>query len=314
MILLLLLLLATPAWAFTTDGQEDKCADAAVAYCDNFEAHSLGSGNNTFWHQTYYKQLGYVLGSGSIQADAIIISDATKCKDSKCLQVIYPANSSGGANLVQDYGIGTGFPFGISDVYIRWYVKWGDPAFRFSSQSTKNLITLNQLAAGFTQQAQEFNCYFIGVVPCQQVLILQYADSFPGQQNDTPPNMNLPQPIDVANTWICYEMRMKGNTSTHATDGIIDWWINDVQYAHYTGNIDNRGGASLVTGVNIAGVWNCDNGDTSTYPCPPATGPGHPLQSRFLDNFVISSAPIGCSTTTAVDTTPPAKPTGLQVQ
>jgi hypothetical protein len=290
-----------PAWAFTTDSQEDICATPAVVFCDNFEARPLTTpGDNRVWNLKFFKSLGWNLSCCPINTTVNIVN--TQAKDGvHSVQYTYPANNGSGG-IVTDFGIGGP----LADAYIRWYTKWGNPIFQWSGNSTKHLLILNQQF----NQTNEYNFFPGGA--SDPVMAVQYSSQIQNQASILGPNVGPAFPGTNQNQWYCYEVHIKGNTATTSQDGVLEMWIDGVQYYNYVGyNLDNRGGPYLINGVNASGYWNCATDPQQIHPCNSgAPADTHPVMYRYLDNIVISKQRIGCLGT-GTDTAPPSVPTGL---
>lgn len=95
--------------------------------------------------------------------------------------------------------------------------------------------------------------------------------------------------------WYCIEVRMKLNTPGKA-DGEFTYWLDGQQQAQRTG-LNFRGNYTAY-GINTIMLegW-INNGSPQD-------------QNRYFDNFVVSTAKIGCFAPTPVS--PPAPPTGVK--
>ncbi len=106
------------------------------------------------------------------------------------------------------------------------------------------------------------------------------------------------QVYDSANreNWYCIEVHMKLNTPG-LSDGVFEFWINGNREAIKT-NLNWRGSYTTY-GINAITLEGWING-------------GAPQnQSRYFDNFVVSSSRVGCYTPTPIS--PPNPPVNVQV-
>ena len=94
------------------------------------------------------------------------------------------------------------------------------------------------------------------------------------------------------NKWTCVEVHMKLNTPG-GSDGVLAFSVNGQQQAQAS-NLNFRGSYTAY-GINAIMLEGYSNGAVSTQ-----------VQSRYFDNFVVSTQPIGCDA--AGGTSPPAPP------
>ena len=98
--------------------------------------------------------------------------------------------------------------------------------------------------------------------------------------------------------WFCIQVHMKLNTPGQS-DGVFAYWINDQLEAQKTGL--NWRGSYTDYGINTITLeaW---------------TNNGAPQdQERYFDNFVVSTQPIGCDTTSTPSAAAPKAPANLSV-
>lgn len=321
---------AAPTWA-NHDGQEDICHSAAVIFCDNFEARTLGDGD---FQRATYKNNGWEYCC--IQGTSVVTTAGVTGASTKALQLHQVAGANVGGSYINGKGVGN-----ILDVYFRWYVKWSSN-FVFSPTGNKHagglygpsnagINMMNQFGAGSAALM-----YFPqGVTPPSGACILNqpagtHAFYICQTMNVTP---------FVAGQWYCVEVHAKLNTvgnENPTSDGIAEAWINGAKVITRTDlNIERT--ATLATadryfkGVSFYARWQCSgSGGVVDGPFDPVSGgqtcvcvngPGtctlntHPAQDRWHDNIVVSSQRIGCigGTPPPGDTTPPTAPGNLRI-
>jgi hypothetical protein len=103
----------------------------------------------------------------------------------------------------------------------------------------------------------------------------------------------VPSPIPIAvGAWQCHEAHIKLN-SAGASDGVFELWLDGTLAANR--NNLNWVGSYNAYGINAVMLETYWNGGA-----PQAT-------ERYIDNFVIATGRIGCSTTVAVRPNPPSQ-------
>jgi len=277
--LMIMLLLSQPALAFTTDQQEDICATAAVIFCDNFEARALGSGD---LGRAIFKNLGWAFdypGSNNVVNGAGQFFDG-----SHGFQQTYYAGT--GANACCGGALETsliGLPGLSANTYIRWYTKQSSN-FVLPQYGGKHMY-FNHAIHGFDNH--DFGTTF------------QMVDDGGVNPYVLPQNQNGATAAWSNNVWLCFEVHITLNSSPTSSDGAVEAWMNEVKYFGYSNlNIDKTN--SVVNDIFVDGFMNMLDTDT------------HPTQYRWFDNIVASTQRIHCLG--GGQTTPPAAPTGLNVQ
>jgi len=285
-----------PVWAAAPNGQEDICTNAAVIYCENWEARAAGVGDFT---TNYYKTNGFddhfgteisVISSGSVPQGVY--------NGTKALQMFYPGdsdNDNGGTGFMQTYWT-TGQAY--RTLYWRWYVKHSSN-WLWSPIATKHL---EQLAVGGYNNIFMMHGGGTGSTSATQQLVQFGYNTTPSGNFDQ--NVNGPVTM-VNNRWYCLELRLTMNTSAGSSDGYLQGWIDDVQHWEYPNvRLDpTSSSSSYQTGFMVSGYWNC-----TTNPCSASSANNHPNMYRWIDNIVVSTARIGCLNNSA-----PSAPTALRI-
>ncbi len=182
----------------------------------------------------------------------------------------------------------------FNEIYWRFYTKtssnWVGNARKVTRATVFTSSNWTQAAIGHLWEDTPSGLS-VGVEPASgvsgsTVLTTQYNDlahfSWLGKQNATTPIYST----DNRNRWFCIELHMKLNTPG-ASDGLLSVSIDGKQEAQAT-NLNFRGS---YTGYGINSVM------LEAY----ANGGFSQTQSRWYDNFIVSTAPIGCGT-------PPVRP------
>jgi len=264
------------AWA----AQEEICNSAAVIFCDNFEDRAPGA-SSLYVPGPGLKSPPWGDGSANNDAANIQVIDVSTnpggvFQGSRALQLHYPASTDGVGFL------NPSFPSAYSEVYLRFYTKWGS-TFQFSTTATKDISFTNT-----SPIPQSFYIFWGHFGPD----IKMY-----NQDTDTvyPPNVGGGVFNATLNQWYCFEFHYKLETSAGAGNGILEAWIDGVRRWNYTGqNLGYPGAlaASAATGFLLSGYWN--------------TAQFHPEMYRWHDNFVASTQRIGCISGTASPSAPTA--------
>jgi hypothetical protein len=276
----------SPVWAAAPDGQENICTNAAVIFCDNFEARALGSSDLN--HATY--KSGW--NQSEFSNETVVDSSSGGVYDGNhALQFRYPASTDGiGYMEIQ-------FPGSYRELYFRWYQKWSTN-FKFSAIATKGAETL--VNGGATGQSMYFMWNNWG-----DGSISHFAQNTGGGREFSA-NVNGGDWKPTLGQWYCVEQHFKYNAS--GNDGIVEGWVDGVQRWNYPNvNLDNNG--TVMIGMLLSGYWNNSTGSEGN-----PGGTSHPLMYRWHDNVVISTQRIGCLGATPPPTqqTSPAAPSGLR--
>ncbi len=301
------LLLPTVAQAFTTDGQEDICATAAVIMCENFENRPLfssGGWNANMYGVPDYKNNGWS-GLSADQDFSVVNTD--QFDGTHAMQMFYPNGAGGGTpeDRSPSFGATVGISFtGGLEFYVRQYVKHSSN-FVFSATADKWLYLSDPAHSlrTFTLLADQWGT---------RIPRALFSDGAGGW--GSPPNvyadenMNGSPQLQVGQ-WQCVEYHVKSNTPGNV-DGTYELWIDGTQTASYVGNVNFGVGGYGFTTYGTSGFWNCVN-----YPNTPCSEPAsqHPDQYRWYDNIVVSTQRIGCIGSSGGSNPPPA-PTGLTIK
>lgn len=280
----------SPAWAFTTDQQEDICTTAAVIMCENFENRAVGLANATLG-SAKYKNNGWGVSDTSMSIVNNQFFDGTKS-----LQWFYPANFTSGF-------FDSAFT-ARNEYYVRWYMK-NSANWVWSANGNKMVFIL-----GPVDRIVMFDqALFSGNTP---VNIVVYPSVDPGlmYQNVGPA---FHWPLDQ---WVCMETHLKMNSTLSSTDGLFEAWADGTQRWYYP-NINLSSKDTTISHIMPSGYWNCASGQYTGGPgsCSPVDSRNnHPDMYRWIDNIVVSTQRVGClgSTPTGGGSAPPA-PTGLTV-
>jgi hypothetical protein len=294
---MLLCLLALPgsSWAFTTDGQEDICATAAVIFCENFEDRTAATSGPGVYDMTRskYKNNGWGLsrdyGMGVTTATAY---DGSKSYNMhyNAVSVPWPNINAGGTGFLD-----TNFSSAQSELYYRWQVKWG-PGWVVSPVSGKHL----EIDFGYVGHL--WSSLFGSNAP---VFVTQLSS---GTVNHYPSPSTPVEGVDQA--WHCMEAHVKMNTTLGGTDGVLEGWVDSVQRINKT-NINISTQRTTQSVLVMSGYWNCLTNDNVS--CTSSTANNHPAMDRYIDNIVVSTSRVGCNTFApgTGDITPPTTPTNV---
>jgi hypothetical protein len=111
---------------------------------------------------------------------------------------------------------------------------------------------------------------------------------------------------------------------------VMETWVDGTKVMSHSGvNIYHKSANVSTAGAYtewwVEGYWNCQSGENESQPgkcnnqaqVAPPSGDYHPAMRKWVDNIVISSAPIGClgaqPPQPPVDTQAPTAPIGLVV-
>lgn len=277
-----------PAWAFTTDQQEDICASPDVLMCENFEDRALGLANSVLG-SSKFKNSGW-----SVSDTSMSITSAQAFDGSKSLQ--WTLGENRGAGFLDSRFDPT------RTVYYRWYTK-NSLNWKWSKNGNKLVFFLN---------------------PAGRIIMLDqglFGGSTPGFLIDDPvisgpirfPNVGPGFSWPTDGRWVCMEMKITPNSTVPAgTDGEVQGWINGVLSYNYP-NMRIDSVSIYNSAIMPSGYWNCKTG---AHPNCDYTDPDnqHPTMQRWMDNIVVSTQRIGClGAPIAGDTSPPVAPVGLRI-
>jgi hypothetical protein len=169
------------------------------------------------------------------------------------------------------------------DIYVRWYHKF-EPGFE---GLPPKMARINSIGPGWDKRFGVHHWIEGGVI------VADVEAPYSSQANDAgwlPTQYSSFDFNDHIGDWVCLEMRVKKNTPGQA-DGAYIFWANDVA-------IINRTSVDLVGSTS----YNFNNVMLDTY----WNGGSPKAQSRYYDNFVISTQRIGCLSTNQSQTYNPA--------
>lgn len=277
------------AWAAAPDGQEDLCANAAVIFCDNFEARVTGSGDLT--RRTY--KSGWALS----EFNRMTVASGVGFGGGKALQFAYPAGVGGIGYMDTAWS-------GQRTIYLRWYAKWSSN-WKWSPVETKHM---------FMSTGGGVRSLWPGFVRWADPQLLHVRVNGEGMyQND---NGVMRVELD---RWYCLEVRNTLNTAANVADGAVESWIDGVRHWNYPNQILVSTPPFTNTYLTISGNWNC-----LTSACTDLRDQ-HPAMNRWHDNIVVSTQRIGCLGAPPPPTTtlppppapvaqPPAAPSNLTLR
>lgn len=303
----LFLLLAIGLWAgtveiaeaFTTNQQEDICAQSWVLFCENFEDRTVATSSPGIQDlsRAKFKNPGWALSyPGGMGVSTTLAYDGSKSfvLNYPAVSVPWPNVDAGSTNfmtsLIQSSGTG------VRDLYYRWYTRWGT----------------GWVQSPVSEKHFEIDGGFVGHI--WQGLFKSPAPVFTTQLSST--NVNWTQNQGSSSVigdpqWHCFEVHVRMNSTSNSTDGLLEGWI-DGALRLSANNVNVSSQRTTQSELLVGGYWNClDNGNGCTN--DPANN--HPAMSRYHDNIVIGTQRIGCLGTQppSGDTTPPASPSGLRV-
>src|SRR3972149_953965 len=283
LIVLCLLMAPVLAWAAT---EEAICANAPVIFCDNFEDRATGNGDLTT--NKGGKTIGWGGGSavpGAGSANAIDPSGtggyggaAKVYAGSRGLEYRYVAATG-------QFATGPGYMTrsfsNIRELYFRYYHRFSNP-WTFSPGATKGFETGINISPG-----QSMYNWWSENGQTQLKQFAQNDSNSPSQRFVG--NVNGGTYTPGLNQWYCWEIHIIYNTTPTGTDGLVEAWVDDVlRYSYPNVNINNP--VALMNGMILSGYWNQSTPDNA---CEPHCWT-HPEMFRWFDNFVISTARIGC--------------------
>lgn len=284
-----LLVLGASQAAAQTGNEESQCrTDANVFFCENWQDRSLGF---TDMVHSNFKHPGWSTSHAGGNSELTIINRTGPLGTTvHVLDEVFPDctgscsnESNGGDGFMDSVSFG-----GKPHVYTRWYEQWAN--WTTSGVAAKNL-ELNTTASVATNVFLAHQMH-----GNDQNLGVQYSSGVVVQDPQTTNVTLIPQ--DVGANWVCLEVETQLGASSN---GITRMWINGDLKISRT-NETNVSGAGDVYSLRIATNWNC-----TTVNCAGNHGSG---MHRYLTNILMSTAPIGCLTSTP-DTTVPSTPTNL---
>lgn len=287
-ILLWLLTFTGTSYAYTTDSQEDICANAAVVMCDNFEARAVDQADMP---THYYKNNGWSVSCFTGNCPRITSDPTGVYEGSRSLKLTYPAGQNVGGGFLD-----SAFPSTNRTLYMRWYQKHSSN-FQWSYIATKNMewYASNGLPSFFAGWFDGGG----GTGPKES----KFYNYFTEQGSPWIPAANENGVVNItAGVWYCMETRYTINTTQTSTDGYLQGWVDGVRHWEYPNvNLNNQSGAQgSITGTLVSGYWNCYSGGSGSEDCTDPVLDNHPLMYRWIDNLVVSTEPIGCSITGGV--------------
>ncbi len=279
----------TPAVAFTTDGQEDICADPNVIFCENWEVNRTTSCLQNGTCAAKFKspllpnsggEPAYICcpgnGSGAFTVDTTQSFDGTHS-----LRMQYPSCSRSDGSCGAGWLEWTIQP-GNRTVFVRMYIRLD------STWNHSNIFFLKTLeldsSSNFGSGQDWFFPHFHETGSLAPNLAI-VTDVHP--DDEFPQNTNLPATSLVPGQWHCVEIQTTYNTGTNTNNGAILTWIDGVQ-KHNLPNLTIQNAGSHDTGfLRLTTSGFGVGGGTS------------PAQALFIDNIVVSKARIGCGTAQA---------------
>lgn len=221
-----------------------------------------------------YKNPGWQLSEFS----SMTVVNTQSFDGSKALQFAYPAGTDGIGFM------GTAVPT-LRTIYFRWYQKWSS-SFTFSGIATKG-ASLETNGSGQSLYIWWNNWGDGGISHWANPIAVEFEANVGGTF------------VPVRDRWYCLEIRATMNTGSNA-DGRLQGWVDGVQRWDYANVLLDPVQPNEITFWILSGYWNF-------------TATGHPQMFRWHDNFVASTARIGCLGAPP-PLTPPTAPTSLQVQ
>ncbi|MDB6063448.1 MAG: hypothetical protein JWM78_3551 [Verrucomicrobiaceae bacterium] len=188
----------------------------------------------------------------------------------------------------------------FDDVYWRFYVKtsanWSGPAMKLTRATVFSSSKWAQAAIGHVWEDGKLG---LGLDPVSGVsgstVITTGWNDFAHMKwlGEATNSVQIYAP-ENRDKWFCVEAHMKLNTP-NKSDGVYELWIND-QVQGTKSTLNFRGGYTDY-GINTIMLEGWFNGGAKQN------------QERYFDNFVVSTAKIGCYNPTATTTSsPPAAP------
>ena len=275
---------AQPSAAFTTDQQEDICANSWVIYCENFEDRQLGKSDLS---RQKYKNIGWA--TSNFTGMGVVNDD--KFDGTKSFKFIYPINGSSG---FMDTKLGNSY----RDVYFRLYTRW-------SSNWVLSAIAEKHLEPEGGYAAFLFHNVFAGALST-------VSDFSNGTFAKWPPNLGSGDATlhgSGQTAWNCLEGHIRMNSGATTTDGLVESWYNGVQRISVSDvNVSTQ--RTDISTFMLSGYWNCiADASGCVYTDPRSL---HPEMYRWHDNIVVGTQRIGCLGSTT-DSTPPAAPASLRI-
>jgi hypothetical protein len=280
--LLVLSLLAPPHAIAQTGNEEGGCIAAAVVKCENWEDRATGNGDLA---TSKYKN-GPWFVSNSTNMTVVTTEHFTGTKAIQMHMNPVAEGVNGGGGFMDTYP-----PKGLTELYIRWYTKWS-ANFVTSMTATKQMTFSNSAFSG--------NEVHLGHSPFGSRLLNVVTQDAGGR---TMTQNIVPGTSWTNNTWFCFEYRIKMNTTTASSDGIVQGWVNDVLTLSYSDVLFKN-----VTPLDV-GFFRIT---TSGFDGPVG---GSPAQDRWHDNIMMSTSRIGCVGTQPPPPPPPppGTPTGVTI-
>jgi len=271
--------------------QEAICDNAEIIFCDNFEDGAPAEESASGDYIEYNSDGGTFVRTAGVGF-----------QNSEGMQITWGTSDTSGGWLILRFGQmpGSASPHrpteDFTNIYWREYVKTGSG---WSGNPTSNLKQsrvwiLDSGGTAFGPQAMIAHLW--SADSNNGTLMLD-----PARGTDTSGNVVTTSHNDIANltflgigegivavhstgnadTWFCVETHVKLNTSQAVQDGIYEFWVDGVLQNRQTGL--NWVSDYTDFGINVLQLENTWN------------SPGSPqVNSRVLDNVVVSTARIGC--------------------
>lgn len=283
----------------TADAFESYCNNASAIKCEDFESRSTSQPAIQLSGGDAKSPVCTRSIVGSSTAGITIIDVATTPQGvhsgSRAIQLAYPAGSDG-TDYMDCSLAGT-----YQTVYFRWYVKYSSN-WEYSGVATKHEeFTLSGGEVGDTPMlgwTGDINsCGVSGPTgPSKATIFLYNSDIWPREYCGFPRNVN-DTPTVGRNQWYCLEAKITANTNQSTADGSMQFWIDGVEVLNYSSfKPFATTPTTRINGTLLSGYWN--------------NSQAHPLMYRWEDDWVLSTARVGCLGTSP-DTTPPSAPTGV---